>query len=163
MPGSETIAVIFRIHYKVLNTLAPKVKQITKPGKTILVETNLLSSNIATNRILKWEEINFPQNWLLTSSIPPRPVVETDLDQIIQSEDGEVEVRFNPKIITRISSSRNSNSNFENQSIKSGNYTRRDKELEVQGIKISNSSIAHPIYERPNPGSPTQSDMDFNI
>ena len=74
----------------------------------------MLSSNISTNRILKWEEINFSQNWLLTSSIPPRPVVETDLDQIIQSEDGEVEVRFNPKLITRISSSRNSNSNFEN-------------------------------------------------
>ena len=79
MPGSETIAVIFRIHYKVLNTLAPKAKQITKPGKTILVETNLLSSNIATNRILKWEEINFSQNWLLTSSIPPRPVSYTHL------------------------------------------------------------------------------------
>ena len=77
MSESETIAVIFRIHYKVLNTLVPKTKQITKPGKTTLVETDLLSSNIATNRILKWEEINFPQNWLLTSSIPPRPVVET--------------------------------------------------------------------------------------
>ena len=153
MSRSETIAVIFRVHYKVLNTLAPKAKQITKAGKTILVETNLLSSNIATNRILKWEEINFSQNWLLTSSIPPRPIIETDLDQIIQTEDEEVEVKFNPKIITKISSSRNSN--FENQSLKSGNSTRRDKELEVQGIKISNSSIAHPIYERSNPGSPT--------
>ena len=52
MPGSETIMIVFRIHHKILNTLAPKAKQITKPGKTILVETNLLSSNIATNRIL---------------------------------------------------------------------------------------------------------------
>ena len=62
MLGFEAIAVIFRIHYKVFNTLAPKTKQITKSGKTTLVETNLLSSNIATNRILKWEEINFSQN-----------------------------------------------------------------------------------------------------
>ena len=53
-----------------------------------------------------------------------RPIIEIDLDQIIQTEDGEVEVKFNPKSLTRISSSRNSN--FENQSIRSFNINRRD-------------------------------------
>lgn len=38
--GSETIAIIYRVHFKVLNTLASKVRHITKAGKTTLIETN---------------------------------------------------------------------------------------------------------------------------
>ena len=36
-------------------------------------------------------------------------------------------------------------------------------ESEVQGIKISDSAIAHSIYEKPNLDSPTKSDIDFYI
>ena len=73
--GSKLIAVIYRIHYKVLITLAPKARNITKLGKTTLVKTNLLSLNIATCRIIKWKEIIFSENWLRTSLVPPRPVI----------------------------------------------------------------------------------------
>ena len=35
--GSETLAIIYRIHYKVMNTLAPNVHQKSSPGKTVLI------------------------------------------------------------------------------------------------------------------------------
>jgi len=60
LPRSETIAIIYRIHYKALSTLAPKAKYHLAPGKTILVETNLLSSHVVVNRQIKWDEVNFP-------------------------------------------------------------------------------------------------------
>ncbi|KAI5402942.1 hypothetical protein KIW84_050512 [Lathyrus oleraceus] len=62
-PGSEIIVICYRIYYKVLTTLNPKAKQLAFPGTTTLVQTNLLTSNVATNRLIKWDEINFPETW----------------------------------------------------------------------------------------------------
>ncbi|KAI5405578.1 hypothetical protein KIW84_052383 [Lathyrus oleraceus] len=64
-PGSEIIAICYRIYYKDLTTLNPKAKQSAFPGTTTLVQTNLLTSNVATNRLIKWDEINFPKTWSL--------------------------------------------------------------------------------------------------
>ena len=44
-----------------------------------------------------WDEINFPDEWLLTAVVSPKPVIKTDLDQIAQAADIKVEVRFNSK------------------------------------------------------------------
>jgi hypothetical protein len=49
-PGSEIIAVSYRIQYKMLNTLTPRVKHLSFLGTTTVVQTNLLTSNVATNR-----------------------------------------------------------------------------------------------------------------
>lgn len=53
LPGYETIAIVYCIHYKALSTLSPNAKYHTVPAKTILVETNLLSSHVAVNRQIK--------------------------------------------------------------------------------------------------------------
>lgn len=33
-----------------------------RPGKNILVETNLLSTHIAVDREIKWDEVNFQES-----------------------------------------------------------------------------------------------------
>lgn len=43
-----------------MNTLAPNVHQISPPGKTVLIETNLMTSDVATSGMISWEEVNFP-------------------------------------------------------------------------------------------------------
>ena len=52
-PGSEIIAIYYIIYYKVLHTLNPRVRQISFRGTTIVVQTNLLTSDIATNRLIR--------------------------------------------------------------------------------------------------------------
>ena len=64
--GSEIIAIINWMHYEVLGTLAPKAKNYTKPGKTVLLETNLLSS-----QSLLIDEVNFPESCTLPNDFPP--------------------------------------------------------------------------------------------
>ena len=101
-PGSEIIAICYRIYYKVLNTLNPKARQISFPGTTTVVQTNLLTSNIVTNRLIKWDEINFPTTWSLPNKVEREPIVNKDIDQIIQTIEGDVEIKFTPQRIVRI-------------------------------------------------------------
>ena len=68
--------------------LAPNTKYHTTPGKTVLVETNLLSSHVAVNRQIKWDEINFPEKWVIVNAIQPKLIINQEVDQIIQTTDG---------------------------------------------------------------------------
>ena len=45
-----------------MNTLTPNIKNVTNTlGYTTLTESNMLSKSfLATNRLIKWEEIEFP-------------------------------------------------------------------------------------------------------
>lgn len=64
LQGSETIAILFRIHFKIMNTFCPKINYNFKPtDMTTIIETNLAASHIETNRMIKWDEINFTSNW----------------------------------------------------------------------------------------------------
>ena len=101
-PGSEIIAICYRIYFKVLHTLNPRVKQISFPGTTTVVETNLLTSNLATNRLIKWDEINFPETWSLPQEVEPEPIINKNIEQIIQTTDGDIEVKFNPQRVIKI-------------------------------------------------------------
>jgi hypothetical protein len=78
--GTEIMAVCYRVYYKVLNTLNPKAKQISFPSTTTLVQTNLLTSNIATNRLIKWNEIDFPETWSLPQEVEPEPILNKETD-----------------------------------------------------------------------------------
>ena len=69
-PGSETIAVIYRIYYKVMNTLAPNVRHISNPvGYTTLIESNMFTNdNTMGKRLIEWGEIDFPDGWKIDSA-----------------------------------------------------------------------------------------------
>lgn len=77
-----------------MNTLCPKARHIGFPGQTVLIESNLCTTNVVTNKLLKWEEINFPESWVLPNVIPPRPILNHDVEQVVQHDDGDVEISF---------------------------------------------------------------------
>lgn len=166
--GSEVIAICYRIYYKVMNTLNPKARRITFPGTTTLVQTNLLTSNVATNRLIKWEEINFPEKWALTQEVEPKPILNKDIDQIIQNTEGDVEIRFNPNRITKIPralSARNSVSEYYTSPSEIARHSTASssKAEVVENIKISENDIPYGVYEPPSRKSPTPSEMSFHI
>ena len=71
-PGSELICLSYIIYYKLLSTSNPECKLFDKSNETILVETNFIKSKITTRRPIKWEEINFPDKWILNSAVSQR-------------------------------------------------------------------------------------------
>ena len=63
LPGSDTIDVSYRIHYKGINTLCHNAILCSEPGKTVVIDSNCLATNVAIHRLIKWEEIDFPTDW----------------------------------------------------------------------------------------------------
>lgn len=94
LPGSEVIAIIYRIYYRMMNTINPRVRQLGPPDQTILIDTNLYTSNVATNRLINWEEITFPGHWTINNVVPPKPIVNNFIEQIIQDDNGSVSISF---------------------------------------------------------------------
>ncbi|KAG5585059.1 hypothetical protein H5410_045493 [Solanum commersonii] len=70
--GSELICLSYRIYFKLLATLNPRLRYMIHLINTILVETNFAKSKVTTKRPIKWEEINFSTTWTLDSIIPPK-------------------------------------------------------------------------------------------
>ncbi|KAG9458873.1 hypothetical protein H6P81_003381 [Aristolochia fimbriata] len=96
--GSETIAIVYRIYYRVLNTLASHVKIASEKGKTTLVESNILSTKIAIPRTLRWDEIEFRSHRHMAESNAPQPLDNGEVEQIVQGSDGNVEITFAPNL-----------------------------------------------------------------
>lgn len=94
MPGSELICICYRIYFKPLTTMNPKCKRFSKNNETILIESNLDMSKISTRKIIKWNEIEFPENWLLEGAIPPQPKINSNLTNVLQTSDGTVKIKF---------------------------------------------------------------------
>ncbi|KAF6136259.1 hypothetical protein GIB67_042744 [Kingdonia uniflora] len=98
IPGAEVIAVIYRIHYKVMNTLCPRAIMKNEPdwntpGTTVAVHSNCLTTNIS--RIINWDELSIPTEWVLPRAVVPRPWFNNQVNQITQSSDGDVEYIIN--------------------------------------------------------------------
>lgn len=95
MPGTEIICICYRIYYKPLFTLNPHCKKVEKPtNETILIETNFSKTNIMTRRAIKWEEIDFPENWIIEKAMPIKPQIQSNLIDIIQTPEGSVNLQF---------------------------------------------------------------------
>lgn len=158
LPGSETIALIYRIHFKIMNTLSPRVKKIVQPtSRTTLIETNLLASNIATNRVIRWNEVTFPEQWTLPQVITPQPIINQDIEQIVQTSDGDVEVRFNPRRSIHLPRISIPSTTEEGRTSKSDDSETSSNPRLI----LNNNRIFHPIRENQNYDSPTPSEMQF--
>ena len=60
-------------NFKVMNTLTPNVKNIHNTlGYTTLIESNMLTSSLASTRMISWGEIDFLENWKIQNAIPPK-------------------------------------------------------------------------------------------
>ena len=186
LPGTEIVAVIYRVYFKVMNSIAPNINQLSLSGKTVLMESNLLTSNIATPRQITWEEIRFPESWSIPNVVPPQPMINYDLDQVAQFHNGNVIVNFqrpiiSKQILTRSQSSRQpykvsfpgtssrhsfsqarteDNESFVSARPQSVNPSTAPpiEEITIEGIQISDQQIPHGIYVREN-NSPTNSEF----
>ncbi|KAG5605413.1 hypothetical protein H5410_026905 [Solanum commersonii] len=94
MPDTEVVCICYRIYYKLLHTLNPMCKVIDFKNENILIETNFDKSKVVTRRPIKWEEIDFPQEWVIENATQPRNNINTDVSEIEQLNDESVKIRF---------------------------------------------------------------------
>lgn len=94
-PGSEVICVCYRIYYKSLHTLNPHCRMVDKSlDETILIEINFNRSEITTRRSIKWDEIIFPENWVIERAVPTLPKTQDRATNIVQTPEGQVTIDF---------------------------------------------------------------------
>lgn len=177
MPGSELICICYRIYYKPLVTMNPKCKRVNKPkNETILIETNFSLSKISTRKIIKWDEIDFPTNWIIEEAVPPQPKINSNLTSIIQSSDGTIKIEFenekeedDESPLIRRSKSNRTRSNYSQfspfdykveipPSIPSRASTSQIRERKIESLKI-NDNIVQGNYDEEIPAS----EVDFDI
>jgi hypothetical protein len=153
-----------------LNVLTQRVKHLSFPGTTTVVQTNLLTSNIATNRLIRWDEINFPETWSLENHLDPDPILNRNIDQIIQNTEGDVEIRFQShsqrviKLPRSISSRYSRSEDKDYHPCRSSTSVEREEFDTIETIKIGQNQILQGIYQtHKSNDSLTQSEMSFGI
>uniref|UniRef100_M1DLY9 Uncharacterized protein n=1 Tax=Solanum tuberosum TaxID=4113 RepID=M1DLY9_SOLTU len=173
MPGTEDVCICYRIYYKLLHTLNPICKVIDLTNETILIETNFDKSKVVTRKPIQWEEIDFPQEWIIENSTQPRNNINADVSEIEQLNDATVKIRFsepaNMLIDNRSMSSRITRSNSSYISpvdyivqISSRASTSQIRETyRCDNIKIDNDNIARPVSRPSSDLDITESEMNF--
>jgi hypothetical protein len=143
--------------------MCPNAILHSNPGKTVVIDSNCLTTNVAVPRLITWEEIEFPENWVLNQAVEPTPQTsgESSVDQIIQDTDGNVMINFTSNRVSRLTLSRSSSSrSFQrnnpcNISLVSSRHSVSEErpnttdESVVRGIRLSDQEIPHGIYVDP--------------
>ncbi|KAG5570738.1 hypothetical protein H5410_060504 [Solanum commersonii] len=67
-------------------------------NETIVIETNFGKSKVVTKRPIRWEEIDFPQKWVIEGDTQPKNNINDEVSEIEQLNDGTVKIRFSDPI-----------------------------------------------------------------
>jgi len=171
MPGTEVVCICYRIYYKLLHTLNPMCKMIDFKNETILIETNFDKSKVVTRRPIKWEEIDFPQEWVIENATQPQNNINTEISEIEQLNDGTVKIRFHePNILldNRSMSSRISRStsyispiDYTVQVPSRASTSQIRENYRYDNIEIDKDNIVKPIQKANSDLDITESEMNF--
>lgn len=167
MPGSELICICYRIYYRPLKTMNPRCKRTNKPNnETILIESNFDMSKITTRKAIKWDEIDFPKNWVLEGAVPPQPKINNKITEIIQTSEGRIQIEFDndDEEIPLLRKSRSTRSLYSHispleykvETPSRCSTSQLDKKINQLNIK---ENIVQGVYEE----DPTASEMNFPI
>ena len=182
-PGSELIGLSYRIYYRLLSTLNPRCKLIDDNSDcTMLIETNFIKSRVTTRRPIRWDEIDFPQAWILNSVTSPKQLAEdvtnSELTQVTQNPDGRICLQFdsNPPVyrnsfsiprrlpsIHHISPIEPDYGPARNRAASLHTINSADSHITPKGVeKIKINSKTNIVQDFDNE-NPTPSEMDFDI
>ncbi|KAL4610867.1 hypothetical protein ACB092_08G083300 [Castanea dentata] len=149
--GSKSFALIYRIHYRLLGTqLNPCAHtRIKDPeGKTMLIQCSTPDAKVQIPKMIQWQDINLPKEWLLEQEIPPtKPIFdELYLDHIQQYLDGTVKINLKLKVVSS-----------NNSQVSTAFYSTKTKP------PSTHSKHAIEEEEETESGSPTASDFQTTI
>ena len=124
--GSKHFALIYCIYYRLFGTqLNPGAKINREPsGKTMLIQCSTLDAKVQVPKMIQWQDVKLPTEWLLEQESPlAKPVFdELDLTHIQQYLDATVKISFQNNQPLRINEGRHSFARSES-------ISKRDQDL----------------------------------
>ncbi|KAG5607608.1 hypothetical protein H5410_029100 [Solanum commersonii] len=131
-------------------------------------------SKVVTRRPIKWEEIDFPQEWVIENATQPQNNINTEVSEIEQLNDGTVKIRFhepnNMLTDNRSMSSKISRSNssyispidYIVQAPSRASTSQIRETYRCDNIKIDRDNIVKPIRKASSDLDITESEMNFS-
>ncbi|EYU18270.1 hypothetical protein MIMGU_mgv1a018017mg, partial [Erythranthe guttata] len=158
MQGAENIILLYRIQYKVMNTVIPRIKEIPTQHRA--------KSNLKVPKTITWDQVNLPEKWVLEKASEPVKQENRELEEIIEYPDGDVEIKFSTQRIAHLNLGRKSTSSvpisqFERDNLLGTKFTTdgvNQPEYKVE-LPPSTSGTSRNIPKRQ---SPTPSDMGYD-
>jgi hypothetical protein len=95
--GSRPLAIIYRIYYRLMKTsLNPQAIFKDPKGSTLLIESSTQNAAISAPKMIQWDKLNLPNEWILESVSKPITVASrsSDVDIIEQYLNGDVKINF---------------------------------------------------------------------
>ena len=138
--GSKPFALIYRIYYRLLGSQLNPCARIKDPtGKTMLIQCSTPDAKIQVPKMIQWQDINLPKEWLLERESPhAKPVLdELNLAHIHQYLDGIVKTSFHDEKPLRINEGRHSFARSESISKRDQDLTDfLQKNFKKPGLKL---------------------------
>ena len=162
----KPFALIYRIYYRLLGTqLNPGCLNHREPfGKTMLITCSTPDAKVQVPKMIQWQDINLPTEWLLNQESPvPKPVFdELDLTNIQQYLDSTVKICFQNNQPLRINERRHSFAGSESISKRDqdlNDFLQKNFEkptnLKLKGISSDKSQVSIVFYStKPETSSP---------
>ena len=164
--GSKPFALIYRIYYRLLGTqlnLGARINR--KPaGKTMLIQCSTPDAKTHVQKMIQWQDINLPKQWLLEQESPPaKPVFdELDLTHIQQCLDGTIKICFHDNQPLKINEGRHSFAGSESISKRDqdlNEFLQKNLEkptnLKLKGASSNKSQVSTAFYStKPETSSP---------
>ena len=96
--GSKPFALIYHIYYRLLGTQLNLGAKINREPfrKTMLIKCLTPDAKVQVPKMIQWQDIKLPTEWLLEQESPlAKPVIdELDLTHIQQYLDGTIKISF---------------------------------------------------------------------
>ncbi|KAI5340907.1 hypothetical protein L3X38_020181 [Prunus dulcis] len=183
LPGTQPLALVYRIYYKVTGTNM-NFQALNKSPKdqTVLIQSHTSDAYIQVPHTIKWSEVALPKDWTLVTESQPAPIQRSlnNLDYIQQYLDGTVKIKFDSHPLRK--------SNVQLQQLPTPGQSQRhvparhsfaassstlERDLELEKAMIDfkleslrkSSQVTQPCYgqvsedKSESPESPTQSDF----
>ena len=154
--GNNHVSIITRFAYKSMTTSVGSGALCTSPkGETTLFHSDVINkSNFIVPMKIKWNEVEFPENWHFTNVVPAIEQRFESIEQIVQYLDGGGDLIFSnsfrhsssPRILN-FEPSRASSSSIPVRTTKEeeGSGSTNPKNIKLTGVK-SHTNVARPFY-----------------
>ncbi|KAL0284732.1 UNVERIFIED_CONTAM: hypothetical protein Sradi_7189900, partial [Sesamum radiatum] len=168
MSGAQNVILMYRICYKAMNTVVPDMKKISNqdPNTTTLFITDIAKSNTVVPKTISWDQVKLPEKWILEDGTRPVKQENRKLNEIIEYQDGTVEIKFSKERIVRLITDPKEEIIPKRNSTSSIPLSRIDTEQVI--LKNTLDGVSQPEYKVDIPSSsgtrvksPTPSDMGY--
>ena len=80
--GSKPFALIYRIYYKLMGTQMNPCAMIHREpsGKTMLIQCSTPDAKIQVPKMIQWQDVRLPNDWLLEQETPPAKPIFDEID-----------------------------------------------------------------------------------